>query len=154
MGNSIMGKKVLMMVVGWRAEGRWSRPMAALGPMSISSFSHSEQAINPLWEGGPCLHHGCRTDLIWPVRGAAGCRGGWPGDGQAPAQPCSSGIVGAVFLQGSGKGVCVCRSVDVQEAQSEAFLFIVTLCRMRKSPADTHVRHTPLHPHCEIKWGE
>lgn len=49
---------------------------------------------------------------------------------------CSSALV-----EKQKERVCVCKNVNVQEAQSEAFLFIVTVCRVRKSPADTH-RHT------------
>lgn len=38
---------------------------------------------------------------------------------------------------------CVCRDVNVREAQSETFLFIVTVYGMRKSSAHTHT-HTVL----------
>lgn len=41
-----------------------------------------------------------------------------------------------------GKRVCVCKNVDVQEAQREAFPFTVAAYRMRKSPECTRRAHS------------
>lgn len=96
------------------------------------------------------LRRGCHE----PLRGAAP-RGVVVARQLSPASQGLLELCAFVFLFLCGEAgeererVCVCKNVDVQEAQREAFPFTVAAYRMRKSPECTRRTHTPPHPPCE-----
>lgn len=148
MGNSIIGKMVVMMV-GGGVEGRGGggRLQQHSRPKCVSpSFGCRTKYINPVGAGVPrwsgVFVVGVTQTECEPLRGAAP-------RGVADARqlsPASQGLLElCVFLfffvfvgeRGKRERVCVCKNVDVREAQREAFPFIVAAYRMRKSPECT-----------------
>lgn len=140
MGNSIIGKMVVMMVGGGGGQRWWWRVTAAQqAKVRFSLLRMSDEIYKPTPRRCASVVRRLRRGCHEPLRGAAP-RGVVVARQLSPASQGLLELCAFVFLFLCGEAgeererVCVCKNVDVQEAQREAFPFTVAAYRMRKSP--------------------
>lgn len=117
-------------------------------PKSVSpSFRMSDEIYKPTPRRCASVVRRLRRGCHEPLRGAAP-RGVVVARQLSPASQGLLELCAFVFLFLCGEAgeererVCVCKNVDVQEAQREAFPFTVAAYRMRKSPECTRRAHS------------